>query len=366
MSTPQIMTLRPRRVGQLLDQAFRLYRRNFIKFIAIIAIVQIPVSAVQLTFSLLVARTQTNLLQNTEDLFAAQGDLFSNFISSIGFGLLSILLSLVLIQGVGMAALTRAITDSMLGESVSIGGAFRKIGTVWLRLLGTILLIFLLLILAFVWLLVPCVGWLTGLGIIIVITSALLPIAAPVVVLENKGGFKAIRRSWDLVRRRFWWVLGVALILYLFNYILSIGPASLVTFIALGITRDSAALASQTIGNAAIQSITTLLVSLIYLPLQITVFCLVYFDLRVRTEGIDLALQAEEPGDQAIEFADLIVSAPEVASDTLVTAKEMGYFALMTLLLVAIYLVILFPLLLLLGLLSSSFLTLGTLGVIIA
>ena len=44
METSAVPVLRPLRLGELLDQAVRIYRRNFLTFIGIIALVYIPYS----------------------------------------------------------------------------------------------------------------------------------------------------------------------------------------------------------------------------------------------------------------------------------------------------------------------------------
>jgi len=53
MQAPTTPTLRPLGMTQLLDQAIRLYRRNWLTFIAIIAIVLVPTMLVQTGFSVL-------------------------------------------------------------------------------------------------------------------------------------------------------------------------------------------------------------------------------------------------------------------------------------------------------------------------
>ena len=53
MTPTTLPQLRPRSVGELLDQAIRLYRQNFLKFIGIVAVVQIPIGLLQLVASLI-------------------------------------------------------------------------------------------------------------------------------------------------------------------------------------------------------------------------------------------------------------------------------------------------------------------------
>jgi hypothetical protein len=67
-----------------------------------------------------------------------------------------------------------------------------------------------------------------------------------------------------------------------------------------------------------------------------------YFDLRVRTEGFDLALlAASATGDQV---TDVAAQAPPIGSGALVTWQEMGYFALIELAGVGLYCILYFVL----------------------
>jgi hypothetical protein len=55
-----------------------------------------------------------------------------------------------------------------------------------------------------------------------------------------------------------------------------------------------------------------------------------YFDLRVRTEGFDLALQAEGASSAPIAIDELIAQAPLPETKGLITWTELGYFALLS------------------------------------
>jgi hypothetical protein len=87
----------------------------------------------------------------------------------------------------------------------------------------------------------------------------------------------------------------------------------------------------QMLWSNVLQTVVSLIFSLLYLPLQLTAMTIVYFDLRVRSEGLDLALQASDsPGTELEKAAAL----PEIASDSktaLLTGTEVGYFVLLTL-----------------------------------
>lgn len=337
-------TLRPLGIGQLLDHAIRLYRRNFLKFVGIIAVVQIPATLLQLFFSTWVL--QEGAQQNFEDL-ACLGPLG---------GLITGLVSLALVQGLATAALTRAVADHYLGESTGFLDTFRKIGSSWLTLIGALILAGIYALLLIIWFLIPCIGWITGLGILFYFGMVVIPLIAPVIVLENQSASQAIRRAWDLARRRFWWVLGFVFVLFLFNQLIVSGPSLLMTLLL-----DFSVYPASGTGfwdayslQVVIQSLVSLVLGLIYLPLQLTCITLMYFDLRVRTEGFDLALQAESAYAGQEGVPESLLQAPVTGKTDLVTWQEMGYFALLTIGFGVLYGVLVGVLFLLLSLSSGA------------
>ena len=60
--------------------------------------------------------------------------------------------------------------------------------------------------------------------------------------------------------------------------------------------------------------------------MQLTAYTLLYFDLRVRTEGLDLAIQASEAETNPQEVETILHQAPEPQRDRLITWKELLYF----------------------------------------
>ncbi|MEW5871111.1 MAG: glycerophosphoryl diester phosphodiesterase membrane domain-containing protein [Chloroflexota bacterium] len=339
-SRSALSVLRPLSLGQLLDRAIRLYRRNFLKFLGIIAIVQIPVTLLQIVSTTL---TTSNILEMAR-VPATQATRDSAYLNLCG-GLLGVFLisiaGFILIQVVGAAALTRAVADSLLGKASSILGSFRKIGASWLQLLGAYLLVMLIGAGLVIWTVVPCAGWLTGPSMFVVLSGMILPLVVPVVVLEGKSTSQALRRAWDLARRRFWWVLGFVFILYLFSMLVVSGPAALLNVLVSSGSRIGEAAAFNVMGTV-LQSLVTMLFSLLYLPLQLTAFTLVYLDLRVRTEGLDLALQASEFDSESaqpseIDLPGLLAQAPPAETGQLVTSTEFGYFILLSILAIVVY-----------------------------
>jgi hypothetical protein len=189
-------------------------------------------------------------------------------------------------------------------------------------------------------LLIPCIGWFVVVGMWFFFMMAILYLVAPTIILEEQTALHAIHRAWDLTRQRFWWVVGFLSALYLFNLLITAGPTLLfsVVFQALfgnPFTSSNPALAYviQTVAP----TLTSMVGGLIYMPLHMICMMLMYFDLRVRTEGLDLALQAQGPSDNV---DDILAQAPPVEDTGLITWTEVAYFALLSLGFIVVFFVL--------------------------
>jgi len=323
-----IPTLRPLRIGELLDRAIRLYRANFLTFIGIIALMYVPLTILQILASALLGSSMV----------ASPEKIFSSASYWIGWGLtmIVIFLQFILVQGIAMGALARAVADNNLGKKTGILDAYRGIRGSWISLVGALLLIALLMVAIFIWWFVPCIGWITGLGMLAYMFSVVNQLVPPVVVLEDQTALGSIGRAWSLARRRFWPVLGYAFLLGLFSLIVVNGPAAVVNIILTQAFRTVGNVSTYFALSSVVSGLLTLVFSLLYFPLQMTAFTLVYFDLRVRTEGFDIALltmQAEGPTD----VSDAVALTAPVTNEKWITGTDLGNFAILTLVGAGIY-----------------------------
>ncbi len=325
--------LRPLGVGEILDRAVRLYRRNFVDFIGIIAIGQVPLAMIQLVISAYNLSHPVYLPRQTYSSSYFNDLAASGALNRLGVQLFLLLLGFILVQGVATAALTRAVADNYLGQKTDMVQAYHKLGGSWLRLLGVLLLMVIVYILLFIWMIIPCVGWLSGPGILIYVAIAVGPLIAPVVVLEKRAG-GAIRRAWDLVRRRFWWVLGFMIILVIFNQLIIAGPTYIYNLAARYLFNVQAG-SDPTLVTILIQALLSLITGLIYIPLQLTAVTLMYFDLRVRTEGFDLTmLTGAASGEDVGTITSQVVPSKQTG---LVYGSELGYFVFLTIITIVGY-----------------------------
>jgi hypothetical protein len=111
-------------------------------------------------------------------------------------------------------------------------------------------------------------------------------VTAPVIGAEGLGPVAAMRRSARLANRRFWPVLGLA--------VLS-GVVSTLFGYALGLLPTVLSLLTGTDGLGwLVTAAAGIITSLITLPIVAGATVLIYLDLRVRTEGLDLEMDAAE------------------------------------------------------------------------
>lgn len=325
--------LRPMKLAELLDQAIRLYRRNFLQFIGIVAIPYIPLMVIQAVSSALT----TSSVQGFTTSSSPYG-IFSNanYWLGVAGSLATIILYLFFIQGMATAALTRAISDSYAGQPTGILPTYRRLGPSGLRLVLALFWLGLIFLVLIIWTIVPCVGWLSGPGLLAFMIWVVLPLVAPVVVLENQGPLASVRRAWDLSRTRFWWLIGFAFILYLFSSLVISGPTLLISYaLRYFLISSSNPLNQQLVLTTVVQTLVSMITGLLYLPLQLSAITVVYFDLRVRSEGLDLALQAA-PAFESSPIRLLSV-APSGSQSRLINGRDIGNFVLLTVGFFAVY-----------------------------
>jgi hypothetical protein len=319
---PIISRLRPRTVGEILDQAFRLYRKHFLTFVAIIAVVHVPLQlATQVISALLIG----NLASYESNAFSGNlsGNSFSSTSTNSLFSYLgvvyaaTIVLSLLygLLLSLSQGALTAEIANSHLDKPVSFGDGYRQmfprlgslLGVIFLEL-GIGIVVFIPIILLFVLALgiglnsafssgggSSSAGSGAFLGLFCFSCFLIIPafllfayvfvrfyVVTPVVMVEHLGPVQALRRSWELIRNYWWRTFGLLVVLAILGYIVQLGPAAIVQAIV------SSVLPRDFVAQQLISGVVTVFTTLIFIPIQLTAVTLYYFDLRVRKEGFDL------------------------------------------------------------------------------
>ncbi len=266
MDNSTLPFMRPLRLGELLDQAIRIYRRNFISFIGILALGYIPYALLTLFSSWLSLSSSLTVLQATTArnpfaLFSSPG-----YWLSIVLGLVSGAVYLVLLNGISTSALVNNILRDQFGQKTGILDSYRQIGPYWWKIIITLILYALLLLAAFVWLIVPCVGWISGFGLLFFLGAIVGQIIPAIVIIEKLNGIEAITRAWDIARRRFWWLVGFAIIFALFNILVVAGPTYLMRYLLSLLVFKSQSI-DATLMTTMISSLAGSVIHLLILPI---------------------------------------------------------------------------------------------------
>jgi hypothetical protein len=285
----------PMSVGQIIDRAFRLYRSNFIRFVAIVAIIQVPIALIQYAVS------PTSVEYEQTDWQSHGGEEFRfGFQSTQGAGVSVVVTLLFLVaQLLCMAALTKGVSESYLGNQVTVGQAYK---TVLPRLFTLILAVILLwLIFAGVGVIgmvaafaIPVLGIIAWLCLMIFLAVRVL-LTVQTLVVERCGPYKSIKRSWALTARNFWRAFGLLLLLGLI-----IGVVMLLFFLVAGLVMRDARFLFTPGGSLTVWAINTAL-QILLTPIGACALILLYYDLRIRKEGFDLQMLAQSLGSTVQE-----------------------------------------------------------------
>jgi hypothetical protein len=262
--------LRPMTVPDLLDGSLRILKLAPGTVVGLTAAVSLPV---QLLLGLLTRSTieDTDFGQVFDDAFAGSASTDAGAVGGAAFALGLVLDGIVL--SLVAAGLTVLVAGWYTGVSRPVGDLLRLVARKAVPL-------------AAAWVLVHLTEAVFALGLLV---GALLPMAwfavvAPVIACEDCGPWRALRRSASLARRRLGAVVGTCLAVAFVDVLLSsalTGAAGLYV----GLELPGAWLVNTAIGAAA---------GLVLTPFVAGVAALLYLDLRVRVEGLDVELAARQ------------------------------------------------------------------------
>jgi hypothetical protein len=312
---PGVIPLRPIGVGEILDGAFTSIRRN--------PKATLGISAVVLTISGVLTTALELLLLSQLHLSTASGrtpttaQLLGALAVVVPSGLTAVVLAFI-VQILLTGLLTAVIGRSVLGHRITAGEAWRIALPRLPALLGTTLLagliyigpwivLFVLLILlavAHAPAAVLVVAGLFGVIATVVVDAwfwTMFSMSAAAVVLERLGPAQALGRSWRLVRSSFWRVFGILLLAWIIVFIASSVLRLPFAIISAAFSSSSATFAQAVQPNAAglaIGAIGGIIAGAITQPIWAGVTVLLYVDLRMRREGLDLILQTATGGSQ--------------------------------------------------------------------
>ena len=277
----------PMSTGMVLDGAFRFYAQNFPLMLGISAILNVPILVLTVLPVFLARAGSSPFLAVT----AA--------ISSMLIGLVALLVVYPLVTG----ATTKAVSDTYLGNPVTVGSALK---VAWRRF-GTLLMAQtvagMIVLLGFILLVVPGILWMLSYTLIppvVMIEAAERKGARPVPAppgdpgrgtprITDRGEIR--RRSWELVKGNRGKVF-VVLFVFVVMQVLLGTAGNWIAGMGFGAGSNLA---------RAIQSIIGNVVAIVVAPLQTIAITLLYYDFRIRKEGFDLEMLSQAIGNPAVK-----------------------------------------------------------------
>ena len=318
---PGGIPLRPLALGDILNGAVTSARRNPVATFGLAAIVM-TIYGIMSAVLQNIERSQLGkisstqqALQNGQTLTQQQlNNVLGSFVGAIlPAAAVTIVISFVLTSALA-GMLSAIIGRGVLGQRVSLGQAWRAgrigpvIGTSLLLLLISVcvplpvvvvVIVLAVLHLTPVAVLIGVLGGIASVGLEIFLLIR-LSVALPALVLERISPATAIKRSFELSQGSFWRLFGIRL---LTAFIVSIASLvlSIPFTIASGALGGSGSLFSvgtkATLASVIIAAIGGIVASTVTAPISAGVVVLLYADLRMRREGLDLALRTAAQSD---------------------------------------------------------------------
>jgi hypothetical protein len=274
--------LRPLRIGEILDVAIKVYTRHALDMFKLVVLLVAPVQIIG-ALVLISTTPDASFLDPAAPFDPADpnqvpqvdmSELWAAIAGSIVVWLLNLIASIL-----ATAACFHAISSAYLGAPVewrqSLSLATKRLPSLlWLTFLTTVALLlgFLACIVPGVWL------WVS------------FTVAVPALLAEGLRGSKALQRSYNLVKGRWWPTLGALLIGFVIAMIITSIFGAILAFVSFTDIGENIAV------TAILNSLANLIASVLVTPFQAAVVAILYFDLRVRKEGFDLQLMASRIG----------------------------------------------------------------------
>ncbi|MBV8386408.1 MAG: hypothetical protein JO248_14885 [Acidimicrobiia bacterium] len=265
------LPLHPMTLSDILDGSFKLLKANWRTVLLITAAFVVPLH-------LLSAFASRNLYQGRSFFDAINNpSLRSSTTDSSNARLIvggAVAVVSLLVAPFVAGAISKVVAASYLGGEETVGSALRATGRRAWALFAA-------------WFLVHVLEGIGGVLCILpgLIVMSIFVAVAPAIVIEDLGPIRGMRRSARLLRPRMWSVMGIAIVA---------GLLASVIGNVLGTVPSGAALAIGLKYGWPLLAAGSILSALVTTPFVAIVATLVYFDGRIRQEGFDLQVMADD------------------------------------------------------------------------
>ncbi|GAB7193692.1 hypothetical protein NUM3379_44020 [Kineococcus sp. NUM-3379] len=315
---PGIVPLRPLGLGEIYDGAFRAFRQNPRVMVGLSTIVVAATTLLTLFPSALLAGDIAALGAAAE---TSQEVPLEQLSSTLTRGVPGFLVTVALqsiavtvLNGLLIVAVSRAVLAERVGLGQLWSTARRRVPA--LLVLALLLALYPLVLLALA--IGPGIALLASenvaAGVAVLLLSSLAALvvgvwlyvrwslAAPVLLLEGAGVLTALRRSAELVRGSFWRVLGIVLLTLVI--VMAVVTALSVPFSLLSgligtvvlVSGDPVPSLGVLLLQQAVAGLGTIATGAVAYPFSASVTALLYIDLRMRREGLDVELHRAAAG----------------------------------------------------------------------
>ncbi|MET4588906.1 hypothetical protein [Arthrobacter sp. 754] len=305
---PGIVPLRPLMFGEILDGSFQAIRGNAKAMLGAALLVQsiaAVVAAVLTTFTATSAASIETWAAGLTD-----QDLIS-FVLSFAGGILLVSVLTLFLSAVLQGAMVVPLARAVLNRSTGFGQMWKLARSrVWplIRLAALLFAGGLLAVLLFAALAVLLISTVGAAGALVLIPLGLLyvllfiwiyiklMVAPAVVVVEELGALDSLSRSWQLTRNNWWRLLGITLVVSIMVGVIAqvvMIPVSLLSSFYTTVVSPHGG-SEQALMTAIVAGVATAvigaLVGAVGFAFQTSVMALLYLDLRMRWDGLDIAL----------------------------------------------------------------------------
>lgn len=305
---PGIVPLRPLMFGEIMDGSFQTIRRNAKAMLGASLLAQ---SLAAILTAVLTAATATSM--GSIEAWAESASPADLTALGLGFVAAIVLVSVLTIfiasvlQGAMVVPVARSILNRPTGFKQMWVLARPRVWAL-MRLAGLLMLAGLLAILVPAAAAVALIASMERIGVLLLIPLFLgfvalavwiyikLLVAPAAVVVEELGALDALRRSWELTRANWWRILGITVVVGIMVGIISqvvMIPVSLVPPLMADFLSPHGGAGQDVAIAVAVGIITAVLGALagaLGYAFQTSVMALIYMDLRMRKDGLDISL----------------------------------------------------------------------------
>ena len=266
----------PRSVGEILSLTFRTYADNLTAFLSASAAVIVPLAIIGFVAGELFVDDAVIATVNEQT-----GEItdfnFDSFGAVFGIAFIVAIATLIIQQIILNGVFTFIASEDLLGRQITPVQAFGAISHRFVTLGVGLLMVYAILILVSFGLAFTFFLCGLGIGLIVFLGVNLFSFLVPTIILENVQAAQGLRRSFALAKARFWPV-----------FWLTIAVVIITSLVQLVFSLNILGIADSLLAQTIIGAVYNIIVAPV-MPIALT---LMYYDTRIRLEGLDMGLAA--------------------------------------------------------------------------